>query len=248
MSDPWAEAANKQNAASTSNTSTTPASNGGAQQNTVPVNMADPFARQSEAAAAAGPIGGQWDPRIPFDAIEGRMVIMVPKSYRDDAPVPEAFNPKEGEVREEYRVDLIVLDGGPLEYEYNFKESKDSEPVKKTMTVTEFPHTARGQNIAQGQLIRALKGAAKEGKFLFGVMTRVPQLRDQKAYPTPEALAEARKTWIANLSAGKVTPEPRYTWGLDERPQALTPERLTLAGQWWENEKARRLNEAGPTH
>jgi hypothetical protein len=239
--DKWAAAANRQAEASTTKTT------GNVQNNTVPVNMDDPFAKQSEAAAAAGPMGGQWDPRVPFEDIEGRMVIMVPKSYRDDAPIPEAFNPKEGETREEYRVDLVVLDGGALEYEYNFKENKDAEPVKKTMTVTEFPHTALGQTVVQGQLIRALKGAAKEGKFLYGVMIRVPQLRDQKLYPTPEALAAARKEWIAKLSSGKVTPEPRYTWGLDERPEALTPERLSLAGQWWEQEKVRRLNEAGAT-
>lgn len=242
MGDPWAEAANAQQAASTQNTSTT--TSGNVQQNTVPVNMNDPFAKQSEAAAAAGPAAGQWDPRVPFDAIEGRMVIMVPKSYRDDAPIPEAFNPKPGEVREEYRVDLVVLDGGPLEYEYTFKASKDAEPEKKTMQVAEFPHTARGQNIAQGQLIRALKGAAKEGKFLYGVMTRVPQLRDQKIYPDPEALAAARYQWIEMLKVGKTTAEPRYTWGLDERPAALTPERLNLAGAWWEQEKKRRLDTA----
>lgn len=245
--DPWAQAANKmqaekQAAPAASTISTT--SGGNVQVNTVPVNMDNPFAKQSEAAAAAGPAGGQWDPRVPFDAIEGRMCVIVPVSYRDDAPIPEQFNPKEGEVREEYRVDLIVLDGGPFEYTYKVRESKDAEPVEKTANVTEFPFVARGQTIAQGQLVRALKGAAKEGKFIYGVMTRVPQLRDQKAYPTPEALATARAEWIRLLASGKVTPEPRFTWGLDERPAALTSERLTLAAQWWETEKKRRLETA----
>jgi len=245
-SDVWANAANKTAAQNNTNQPQSNSNTAGQSYGTpvtTPIDVDNPFAKQSQAAAAAGG-GGQWDPRVPFDALEGRMVVLVPKSYRDDAPVPEAFNPKQGDVREEYRVDLIVLDGGPLSYEYTFKASKDAESEKKTMDVVEFPHVARGQTVAQGQLIRALKGAEKSGQFLYGVMTRVPQLRDAKQYPTPEALAAARKEWIANLSAGKSTPEPRYTWGLDERPAALTPERVNLAVQWWEKEKAARLADA----
>lgn len=232
MSDPWA-AAQQQTSTTSAATPASPVS-----------NMENPFATQTQGAAAVGS-GGQWDPRVPFDALEGRMIVMVPKSFRDDAPVPAAFNPKEGEVREEYRVDIIVLDGGPLTYEETFKESKDAEPQKRTVSVTDFPYVRRGQTIAQGQLVRALKGADKNGAFLYGVMTMVPQLRDQGIYPTPEKLAEARKAWIAALSAGqKGVSEPRYTWGLDERPHVLTPERINLALAWWETEKASRLSTA----
>lgn len=241
MTDVWAAAQATQQTSTTS----TPASNGPAYTPANPVSdPSNPFATQQAAAAEVGG-GGQWDPRIPLDAIEGRMIVLVPKSYTDQAPVPKDFNPKEGEVREEYRVDIIVLDGGTLTYEETFKESKDADPQKREVTVTEFPYVRRGQTIAQGQLVRALKGADKTGMFLYGVLTRVPQLRDSKLYPTPEALAEARKAWIAALSAGKsgVT-EPRYTWGLDERPQALTQERINLALAWWEAEKVNRLNTA----
>jgi len=245
--DVWAQAAQK-TAAQNSTTTQQQGSTAGSGQGTpvtTPVDMANPFATQQQAAAAAPGGGGQWDPRVPFGTIEGRMVIMVPKSYRDDAPVPEAFNPKDGDVREEYRIDLVVLDGGPLSYEYSFKASKDAEKEKKVMEVTEFPHVARGQTIAQGQLIRALKGAAKDGKFIYGVMTKVAQLRDEKLYPTPEALAQARKDWIAALSAGRNdVVEPRYTWGLDDRPAVLTSERINLAAAWWEKEKATRLADA----
>jgi hypothetical protein len=248
--DPWTEHA-------TAGTTTAPpaAGNGSTSQNSTatstasspgrgyapsntPVNTDDPFATQSEGSAAAGG-GGQWDPRIPFEAIEGRMVVMVPKDYRDDADDP--FNA--GKTREEYRVDLIVLEGPlPLEYQYNHKENKEAEPEQRTMTVTELPHLARGQSIVQGQMIRALKGAEKSGKFLYGVVRRVAQLRDVKAYPTPEKLAEARKQWIADLSAGRPATEPRFTWGLDDRPEVLTRDRISLAAQWWEGEKRRRLD------
>lgn len=231
MTDPWAAAQQSIQAAKE-----TPAG---------PVqDMSNPFATQAEGSAAIGS-GGQWDPRVPFDLIEGRMVVMVPKSYRNDAPIPAAFNPKEGETREEYRVDLVILDGSPFSFEYNFKASKDAEPEKRKWEVTSFPSTHRGQTIAQGQLVRALKGVDKEGKFLYGVMAMVPQLRDQGLYPTPEKLAEARKAWIAALTAGqRGVSEPRYTWGLDDRPHILTTERINLALAWWETEKATRLNTA----
>lgn len=243
MTDVWANAANKtaaQQSTSESNGSSGGAGNYGTPV-TTPVNVDNPFAKQSEGRAAAGG-GGDWDPRVPFQDIEGRMVVMVPKSYRDDAPIPEKFNPKQGEVREEYRVDLVVLDGEPFSFTHTFRASKDAEPEEKVKEVTEFPFVARGQTVAQGQLIRALKGAEKNGQFLYGVLTRVPQLRDAKQYPTPEALAAARKQWIADLSAGKNATEPRFTWGLDERPAALTPERVNLAAQWWELEKTKQFS------
>lgn len=242
MTDPWAAAQQQQSSATTAASAS--ADNSTATQASPVQNMENPFATQSAGSAAAGG-GAQWDPRVPFDLLEGRMIVMVPKSYTDKAPIPAAFNPKEGETREEYRVDIVVLDGAPFTFEYNFKASKDAEPEKRTWEVKEFPSTHRGQTVAQGQLVRALKGAEKNGAFLYGVMTMVPQLRDQGLYPTPEKLAEARKAWIAALSAGqKGVSEPRYTWGLDERPHILTPERINLALKWWETEKANRLSTA----
>jgi hypothetical protein len=247
MTDPWAAASAKQE--NTSNTSTVPMTDAAASVPSGPVqNMANPFATQRQAAAEAPGGGGQWDPRIPFGALSGRMIVMVPKSYTDKAPVPKEFNPKEGEVREEYTVDIVVLDGGPLTYSEKFRPSKDAELEEREVSVTEFPYTRRGQRISQGQLVRALKGADKSGAFLYGVMTMVPQLRDSGLYPTPEALAEARKKWISELQSGKTVAEPRYTWGLDERPHVLTDERVNLALAWWETEKRNRLASPEPTH
>lgn len=237
--DPWASAS-----AAATKATPTPASNTntGVQSAGVAVDVANPFATQQEAAATVGG-SGTWDPRVPFDVIEGRMIVMVPKSFREDAPVPAAFSPKEDDVREEYRVDLIVLDGERFSFEYNFRASKDAEVEKRTWEVREFPSLHRGQTVAQGGLIRALKGADKTGRFLYGVMTMVPQVRDLSLYPTPEALKAARDEWIAALGAGKRgLNEPRYTWGLDDRPHVLTPDRINLAVQWWETEKRRRLD------
>lgn len=235
MTDVWraASAANSNTSTTTATASTLPAA--------APIDTNNPFATQSEGSDVMGS-GGGWDPRVPFDLIEGRMVIFVPKSFRDDAPVPEAFRKTPEDVREEFRVDLFILDGEPFSFEYNFKASKDATSEVKTWNVDSFPSLHREQTVANGQLVRALKGAHKTGKFLYGVMTRVPVWADRAKYPTPEKLAEARKEWIASLTAGKPIPEPRSTWGLDERPIALTSARIALASAWWETEKVRRLN------
>src|ERR1700750_3314641 len=86
-------------AAQSTQASTAPATN-------IPAGMMadvdDPFATSSEIKT-----GGVWTPRVPFEDIEGRMVVIRPISFN-----PEAKDPfKEGETREEFRVDLIVLDG-----------------------------------------------------------------------------------------------------------------------------------------
>lgn len=234
--DPWASAS-----ANATQSTTTGGSTGGL--TAAPINSDNPFATQSQGSDAVGS-GGGWDPRVPFELMEGRMVILVPKSFRDDAPVPEQWRKNVDDVREEFRVDVVILDGAPFEFEHDFKASKDAEKEKRTWKVESFPSLHREQTVANGQLVRALKGAYKTGAFLYGVVTRVPVWADRGKYPNPEALAEARKAWIAALSAGKSMPEPRSTWGLDERPTALTPARIALASAWWETEKFNRLKSA----
>src|ERR1051325_2066003 len=112
--------------------------------------MDDPFATSSQVQSG----GGNWDPRVPFEDIAGRMVVMIPKSYKNDAEDP--FN--KGKVREEFRIDLVVLDGDPFEYEYNDRDPQDqTKKVSRTARVESFPFVAREQSIAQGSLVGKLK-------------------------------------------------------------------------------------------
>lgn len=199
--------------------------------------VTDPFGRSSEYAGQ----GGAWDPRVPFDDIEGRACIFVPKSFRDDAPDP--FN--EGEKREEWRVDIVVLEGPVFSYTAKIKESKDAEAVEKTIEVNEFPATFRSQSISQGQLVAALKGVDKDPAklFLFGVLTRVPQKRDAGKY-TIESIAASRAAYVEYVKrTGKTEPDNRQrsTWNLDDREQVLSPQRFALARAWWEQERERRM-------
>jgi len=237
MSDPWAEAQAAQNAAR--NTANKPAGNAG--RAAAPVqDMANPFRTTQEVA----PAGGQFDPFVPHTQLLGRMIVMVPKSFTDQDPKKEEYG---GGVQDRWTVDIVVLDGGPLTFDYTTKETKDGPEVKKTMNVTEFPATFRGQWERHPQLVGALNGADKEGAFIYGVYSMVPTAADARGGLTIEKLAENTEQWYADIAARKPgTPAsaPRHTFNLDSRPHIMTQERINLALAWWEQEKANRLSTA----
>lgn len=183
----------------------------------------DPFATSSEIQT-----GGVWTPRVPFEDIEGRMVVIVPKSFNPTADDP--FN--KGEKREEFRVDLVVLDGEPFTYEYT--ERNDADPtgprLDKEKRVDAFPFTALSQSIAQGGLVGKLKPIFEDGRLFMGVMSYAPWKADEKKGATIDSTRRIVQAWIEK---GRKGTKPNYTWALDDRPAVLTPERRALAGQWW---------------
>lgn len=214
-------------------------------------DMANPFRKKSEVVSAGGG-GVTWDPRVPFDYLEHRMVVMVPVSLNPESADP--FN--KGKTREEWRVNIIVLDGEQFEFTYNERAKNASgdfikradgsyEMKESTFAVTDFPATFREQSVAQGQLVKALKAVNEEGAFLYGVMRRVPVVADARAGATIESLAAKLEAWRQLIASGKPAGDrPRHTWNLDDRPEALTQERMDLAAAWWEQEKQRRVETA----
>lgn len=183
----------------------------------------DPFATSSEIKT-----GGVWTPRVPFEDIEGRMVVMVPKSFD-----PEARDPhNEGETREEFKVDLIVLDGDPFTYEYTERNQEDptGPRIDKQMSVESFPFTALSQSIPQGGFISKLKPLFEDGRLYMGVMSYAPYRADEKKGATIDSTKAIVEAWI---SKGRKSAKPRYTWTLDDRKHVLTPERRALAVAWW---------------
>lgn len=205
-------------------------------------DMSSPFAKSSELRSGGG---GEWDPRVPFEDIAGRLVVMVPKSFDPEARDP--FDPDGKKTRDEFRVDLVVLDGGKLEYEYADKDENDpNKKVFKTKTVEELPWTARSQTIAQGSLVGKLKdlcdipprgGEKVEFKtpprLFLGVMAYAPFKAAERKGATIDSVTAEVNEWIAK--GRKPQTKPDYTWALDDRPHVLTPEREALAGQWWES-------------
>lgn len=198
----------------------------------------DPFATGDQIKGGGG---GQWDPRIPFEEIAGRTVLMIPREFAFAANDP--FN--EGKTREEFRVDLVILDGGPLEFDVLDKEkSTEISKVYKTERIESFPHRARLQSVAQGALVGKLKGitglARTESQnyawqvgatqLYLGVMARKPYAPAERKGATIDTVTAAYEQWV---SRGKKGTEPEYTWILDYRPDVLTQERRQLALKWW---------------
>jgi hypothetical protein len=204
----------------------------------------DPFATGDQIKSGGG---GQWDPRIPFEEIAGRTVLMIPREFRFDAPNP--FPGQEGNKREEFRVDLVILDGGPLEFDVLDREaSTDTNKVYKTETISTFPHMAKLQSVAQGSLIGKLKGltglTANETKnytwqvgatqLYLGVMSYAPYAAAERKGATIDTVTATVKQWI---DRGRKGTKPEYTWILDYRPDVLTQERRKLALKWWSENK-----------
>lgn len=240
--DPWATAANKtQGQNSQEQGKTAGASTQGVAANPV-TDTANPFATAAEVTPQGG---GQFDPFVPNAYLEGRMLVMVPKRFTDTDPKPESMG---GGLRDKWTVDVVILDGDPFTFTYKTKESREAtEYVEKEMTVDSFPATFRGQSIWGGQLIAALNGANKEGKFIYGVFTKVPTKQDERAGKTIESVNAEIAQWRKDIADGKPgvsSNMPRHTYNLDSRPEVLTQDRINRAMAWWEQEKASRLNTA----
>jgi len=202
-------------------------------------NNDDPFGTISQYKGS----GGQWDPRVPFEDLEGRLIVMKPISFRNDAPKPEQFRQGlDDTTRDEWRVELWVLNGAPFTFTYNERDPENAEnKIEKTMSVDPSQGTLigdvkvpgarfRSQSIPQGQLIGALNGVNKDGHLLIGVMSRVPTVADARKGVTPEVIKAERVAWLAAGGRGKLR---QSTWSLDDRVQVYTPALKSVAGAWW---------------
>lgn len=233
MTDAFAQAAMNQAASNTSTTATAvldmPAG--------ALADMDDPFATSSEVKT-----GGMFTPRVPFEDIEGRTVVMIPRSF--DPTARDPFDPDGKKTREEFRIDLVVLDGAPFEYEYAARDENDkTKKIYRTMKVETLPFVALSQTIAQGGLVAKLKGITgipgrdapkttftTAPRLFLGVMRYAPYRAAENRGATIESVTAEVQDWIRR---GRKTTKPDYTWALDDRPHVLTPERRAVAGAWW---------------
>lgn len=196
----------------------------------------DPFATEPDEDPFATPDdvkGGAFTPTPPFEALDGHLVVMVPRSFRDDAPIPEEYRTADGpKVRDQYTVDMVILDGPPVTFEYNGPIKVDGKRDRLSTTVTEFPALFTGVWRVEASIVGQLKkvdGSARP--MLLGVLRRGPQAKDRQAGKTFEHIAFAFDAWRKNP---KGMP-PRFSWQIDT---AITPEQKAAAMSWWNAAKA----------
>lgn len=139
----------------------------------------DPFASPDEAAA-----GGPFVPWPSIEAVSERLVVMVPREFDKEAKVSEYAQRTYGmqPTQEEWRVDLVVLDGGQLAYTYR---AKDGDTYKEANhIIDELPALIPGWRVSAGNIM--------------GVLNKVSKL------PTPLALGRIRPGYTKKqMDAGK---------------------------------------------
>jgi hypothetical protein len=187
----------------------------------------DPFATSSD-------YRGSFSPSPPLDALTGRVLVMIPRSFDPEAKDP--LNP--GETREQYTIDLTVLTGGRMAWYYTAKgdAEKGTEDEVKEFVVEDVspatPYTNSNHWIPQGNIISKLKDTHAAGRPFLGLVARGPQKTDRDKGVTAAQIQKQYADWVGR---GRQGPAPKFSWLMIDP----TPEQRAVAIAWWrENGKS----------
>jgi hypothetical protein len=187
----------------------------------------DPFATEDDVKT------GSYTPTPKLEDLEGRLVILVPRAFTDEAPKHKDFQKDPTDtVQDRYTADVIVLDGGPLTFEYPGQADANGDRPMLSTTVDTLPALFPGKWVFEQAVIGQLKkvdGSARP--MLLGTVRRGPQSKDRKAGKTFEDIAEAFATWRRNPKGQA----PRFSWQIDV---AVTPDQKSQALAWWKRAAA----------
>lgn len=195
-------------------------------------DIRDPFAEQADdfdpfASADEATSGGPFIPWPSIEDVAERLVVMVPRTFDPAAPVSEYAQKTYGmkPTQEEWRVDLVVLDGGKLEYTYRAKEG---EEFKDATYVIDLPALIPGWRVSAGNIQGVLNKVSKLSTPLALGRIRAGYTRKQMdAGRTFEEFAAEREAFYAN-PRGKTQPKPVWHLVISE-----TPEDKALALAWY---------------
>lgn len=187
----------------------------------------DPFATKDD-------YQGDYDPSPNMEALEGRLVVMIPRSFDPAAKDPN----NQDEKREVYTVDLTVLTGGSLKFYYNKKGNPD-KGIPDALAefdagdiTPDSPVTWTGTWVPQKTLLGKLKKAHRDGRPYLGVVTMIPVKADRDKGVTNAQVRQAFANWEAT---GRKSNRPRYTWSM-ETPDAAT---RVHAVNWWKANRSK---------
>lgn len=194
--------------------------------------IADPFAQNvdvDDPFATPEDVRTVFNPTPPLEVLEGRVLVMVPRKFEDDAPIPDEFIQSGGpKVRDRYTVDMVVLTGGPVTFEYNGPAGKDGKRERLSATVTALPALFSGVWRVEASLIgqlRKVDGGPRP--MLLGRLIRGPQAKDRKAGKTVEDVAAEFAAWRRNPKGNA----PRFSWQMVV--EGLSAEDKALAMDWY---------------
>lgn len=192
----------------------------------------DPFATADEAASHAGPF-------VPWPKIEdvaGRLIVLVPRTFDKEAKVSEYAQRTYGmgPTQEEWRVDLVILDGGRLEYGYRAKkEGTENEFVDATHVIEELPSVIPGWRVSAGNIIGTINRVHEGPKpFVLGRIRAGYSAKEMRAGRTFEEFAKELEAFYAN-PRGKKQPKP--VWHMQVSDDAAD---RAVALAWWRQAQA----------
>lgn len=199
----------------------------------------DPFATSDDVKTGTG----IFIPRPPIDVLRDRLVVLVPRKFDAEAKVSEFLRREYNlpETREEWTIDLIVLDGGKMEYEYRSKvQGTENDYEDKTWVQDEFPFEVPNFKASWANIIGSLnKLTASPRPFGLGRIVAGYSASENRKRTDPfgdfraEEDAYFEKVKVDPKKAGD-RPKARWHFVLDESPEARA-----LAGSWWKDAKAR---------
>lgn len=183
------------------------------------IDTDDPFATSAD-------LKRSFTPRPTFEDIEGRLIILIPRTFDAESKTPQMYVDKGAPpTREQYTADLVVLSGETLTFTY--KDRSSGEEVEATVT-TELPNLWTNVYVPQASLIGQLKSAHKTPRpMVLGIMRRGPQAPDRKKGKTFADIEAEFAKWLKNPRGQ----QPKFSWQID--PDIVTPEQKEIARSWY---------------
>lgn len=150
----------------------------------------NPFQSATGATTAANnpfmqPVSGGNFPKV--EDLYSRLALLTPVKL-ETVPKQEKFG---GGTQERYTTDVVVLDGGEFEF-------------------GELPYVIDGMYFSQGNIVGALKGAARKFTAVLGRIQRQPIKEDRPKFTTPEGNVDLVKFEQALASDRNLS----FAWGI----------------------------------
>jgi len=183
------------------------------QSNPLPFNTDSPFARPSDFK------GGDFTPTPPYEAIIGRTVVYIPRTFDPAAPNPLSNEP--GATRKQWTVDFYVIDGGRLSFWRKQKGDPTATPPTTDKMVEHIveevsptsPYAVKGMWETRAAIVPKLTAADQARQFLVGRIQRGAQKAQREKGMTDESVRQEHAAWI---DRGKNGPEPKSLWFLED--------------------------------
>lgn len=168
-----------------------------------------PFNKENLFGAPSEHKGRAFVPTPPMDALVGRTLVYIPRTF--DPAARDPFN--ENATRKQWTADLFVIDGGDLKF-WHVKKGQNGAPNETVEQIHEdtspaTPYECPNIWVSQAAFVGQLSYFAERRQFMVTTVTRGAQKKQRDAGKTDEAVRADFDAWVAR---GKAGPEVKFVW------------------------------------